>query len=292
MRVLSSDPKSRVVSLLEEVWGSLADLGETLVDADWGRSTDCPGWEVKDNYSHVIGTERMLMGESAPAAAEPYGAHVKNPIGAANEAWIAARRGASGPDILVELREVTSERLEMLRGMTADDLARVGWSPIGQVPYFTFMEVRAFDCWAHEQDVRRATCRPGHLNGPVAELSVDRVIDAMPYVLGKLVAPPDGTSVTWEVTGPVVREVTAVVEDGRAHLLLRPGEAPVATSPPVGRSPSQVEAAARITCDTEVFCCLGLGRGEPLGYLEAGRVHITGDEELGRRVVTSMGFMI
>jgi len=126
----------------------------------------------------------------------------------------------------------------------------------------------------------------------VAELSVDRVIDAMPYVLGKLVAPPDGTSVTWEVTGPVVREVTAVVEDGRAHLLLRPGEAPVATSPPVGRSPSQVEAAARITCDTEVFCCLGLGRGEPLGYLEAGRVHITGDEELGRRVVTSMGFMI
>jgi hypothetical protein len=35
------------------------------------------------------------------------------------------------------------------------------------------MHIRIFDCWVHEQDMRRATGRPGHLTGPVVHTTSD-----------------------------------------------------------------------------------------------------------------------
>ena len=44
-------------------------------------------------------------------------------------------------------------------------------TPAGPDTYGRFMRVRIFDCWMHEQDIRRAVGRPGHVEGP----AVDRV---------------------------------------------------------------------------------------------------------------------
>ena len=71
----------------------------------------------------------------------------------------------------------------------------MGWSPVGEVPYREFMETRVLDTWAHEQDIRRALGRPGGRNGVGETVTLDRCEQTMPFVVGKRVAPPDGTSV-------------------------------------------------------------------------------------------------
>jgi uncharacterized protein (TIGR03083 family) len=40
---------------LAETWGSLAEACHALVDQEWALPTECPGWDVKDQLSHLIG---------------------------------------------------------------------------------------------------------------------------------------------------------------------------------------------------------------------------------------------
>jgi len=99
----------------------------------------------------------------------------------------------------------------------------------------------------------------------------------MPYVVGKRVAPPDGTSVLFVVIGVMGKKVGIQVDGGRASLVpLRPAEAPTVT----------------LTMDQEAFWRLGFGRVEPARVLATGEVRIEGDVALGHRVLESMAFMI
>ena len=52
-----------LIASFEEVWGDIVEVCADLTDAQWEKPTDCPGWTVKDNVAHMIGTERMLLGE-------------------------------------------------------------------------------------------------------------------------------------------------------------------------------------------------------------------------------------
>ena len=153
----------------------------------------------------------------------------------------------------------------------------MGWSPVGEVPYREFMETRVLDSWAHEQDIRRALGRPGGRNGVGEATTLDRCARSMPFVVGKRVAPPDGTSVLFVVIGVMGKKVGIHVDGGRASLVpLRPTEAPTVT----------------LTMDQEPFWRLGFGRVEPARVLATGEVRIEGDIALGHRVLESMAFMI
>src|SRR5206468_5615628 len=48
----------QLVDMLEHVWGSIADLGSGLDEAQWKQPTDCPGWTVQDNLVHITALER------------------------------------------------------------------------------------------------------------------------------------------------------------------------------------------------------------------------------------------
>ncbi len=63
------------------------------------------------------------------------------------------------------------------------------------------MEVRVFDSWVHEQDVRRALDRPGGSGNLASAMALTRVQDAMPFVVGKKAACADGTTVRFDVAG-------------------------------------------------------------------------------------------
>ena len=93
------------------------------------------------------------------------------------------------------------------------------WSPEGEVPYRDFLASRVLECWAHEQDVRRALGRPGGRNGMGELTALDRCERTMPYVVGRRVAPPDGTTVRFVVTGVLGRQVTVAVDGRRATAL-------------------------------------------------------------------------
>ena len=58
-----------LISMFEDVWGDIVWLCDGLTDEQWALPTDCPGWTVQDHVAHMIGTERMLLGEQPDGAA-------------------------------------------------------------------------------------------------------------------------------------------------------------------------------------------------------------------------------
>jgi uncharacterized protein (TIGR03083 family) len=266
-----------IVDLLAAEWATLTELGRSLTEPAWDLPTELPGWSVRDNFSHVIGTERMLLGESPPegfddAAKAP---HVKNPIAEVNERWVAARRHLSGREILDELVDVSTRRLTALSSMSESDFAKEGWSPIGQVPYREFMRIRLMDTWAHEQDIRRAVGKPGHEDGPIAESCLDRIVPVLPRIVAKSAGAPQGSSVTFVIDGPLHRTVTVSVDNGRGML-----------------SPDHAQPDCTLIMSSETFFCISWGRWDPERVLEGADIAISGDKELGHRVVRSLPLMI
>ena len=261
-----------VVDKLDEVWTSLADACEDLSPEEWDLPTDCPGWTVRDQLSHVIGIELELLGEPPPPGDGVDRPHVKNDFAARNETWVEARRARPGSQVLQEFRQVTARRLDVLASMPETAFDEIGWSPVGQVPYRVFMEVRVFDSWVHEQDVRWAVGRPGGLGGAGEAVTLDRMIGAMGYVVGRKVAPPDGTVVVWRIGGRVGRELVVVMEGGR------------------GTTPSSTPAGPTVvlTLDPDTFWRLSCGRTTAGEVLATGDVAVTGDATLGRRVLEAM----
>jgi len=262
------------IDRLAQVWGSTAELCRGFTAEQWGLPTDCPGWSVKDNVSHLIGTESMLLGRPSPSPAPPGLAHVRSPMGEMNEAWVSARRPQPGPEVLAEFEDVTAKRLAGLRAMTDDQLEAETPSPIGKVPYSTFMDVRVMDCWVHEQDIRRATARPGGLDSDAAEAAVRRLTSTFGYVVGKRAGAPDGSSVVLDLTGPLGRTTAVALSGGRAAAVDPPSEPTVC-----------------LTMSGETFVCLATGRREGAEALDTGEVSMRGDANLGRRVVTNLATM-
>ena len=247
-----------VIDALTEVWASVVAACAQLDAGQWQLGTDCPGWSVKDNLSHLIGIERMLLGDQAPPALTEVPAHVRNPFGALNEAWVGARRGAPGPEVLAEFVDTTNRRIDALSAMTTDEFDVVGWSPVGDAPYREFMATRVLDTWAHEQDIRRALGRPGGRNGAGEREVLDRCEQTMPYVVGKKVAPPDGTSVLFAVTGVLGRQIVVSVDGGRASLSAAVGRRPDGVP---DHGPGRVLAALLRTAG-----CRGVAARRPGGH--------------------------
>jgi uncharacterized protein (TIGR03083 family) len=265
-----------LVALLDAVWASLAELGAALDESDWKRPTEVPGWSVQDNLVHVTALESRLVGRPDPEHSIPDDLpHVKNDFGRSNEVFVDSRRHQKGARALAEFEEVTAERLARLRSLGPDDFAAESWTPVGPGTVRDLLPFRLFDSWVHEQDMRRAVGRAGDLDSEVAAHALDRITAAMPFVVGKKAGAPDGATVVFELSGPLARTVAIAVDGGRAKL--------------VDAAPA--DATARIVTDTETYARVACGRVEPADALADGRVTVTGDGALGRRVVESMNFL-
>lgn len=267
-----------LIALFEGVWSDIIALCDGLTDEQWALPTDCPGWSVQDNVAHMIGTERMLLGEQPDAPPVVDAPHLRNDIGKANEQWISGYRALTGKEVLDEFRVVTARRLEALRALTDDDWNREGFTPEGPGPYRLFMAIRVFDCWYHDQDIREALGEPGYLEGPVADLSLQRIPPkGLPYVVGKKAGVPPGTTVVFEIAGsqPLVAAVQ-VPPEGRAVLL--------ETAP--------ADATVALTMDRRTFARLAGGRWNGDTARSAGRLRIDGDRDLGNRIIDNMAFTI
>lgn len=270
-------PKDRTVAALTEVWVSLAELGQALSDEQWRAPSPLPGWSVQDNFSHIIGTEMMLAGRPQPEieidrAANP---HVKNDIGAFNEAWVAHLRASSPTEVLALFEEITASRLEALREITDEAWNEVGFTPAGQDTHGRFMQIRVFDCWLHEQDVRDAVGVPGHLTGIAVDVALDEMSTALGFVVGKRAGIGSGNSVTFALThdGVVVRELHVEVAE-RAAVVSALAE----------------PATATLTMPVGVMTRLGAGRVTADALRD--HVEITGDTAVGERVLANMAYTI
>jgi uncharacterized protein (TIGR03083 family) len=268
--------KSEVLSGLFGTWDGLDGLLTGLTEQQWRTPSALPGWSVHNVVAHIIGTESALHGISAPQADIDVSAldHVRNGVGVANESWVRHLAGLSGPDLQERFRSITADRRKALTDMPVDEWNASTVTPLGPESYGRFMRVRVFDCWMHEQDIRDGLGLPSsdaELDSPGARLSVDEIAATMGFVVGKLGKAPDGSRVEVELTGPLARTIRVKV-DGRAQVVDDFGGA---------------EPTSTIRLDGLLFTRLAGGRTN-----DAAAVELSGDTEVGARIVEHLNFVI
>ncbi len=234
----SNIPKERTVAGLREVWASLGDLLGELSDDEWALPSPLPGWSVQDNVSHIIGTEAMLAGEPGPGVEidRDANAHIRNDIGVFNEQWVESLRAVPPSEMLSRFREVTAARLGTLEAMSDDEWNAESFTPAGKDTFGRFMQIRVFDCWLHEQDIRDAVGRPGHETGLAVDIVLDEMATALGFVVGKKAGATPGQSVTFALTdgGSIVRELHVEVGERATVVPALSGPATVVLTMPVG----------------------------------------------------------
>ena len=173
--------------------------------------------------------------------------------------------------MLTELDEVVALRLPQVAALPDDpEASMIG--PLGQPrPLLPTLPIRAFDVWQHEQDIRHALGLPGVLDGPGAQLAVRQIRSALPYVLGKQVGGPPGTSLRWEITGEQAQDLAVEIgADGRATEVALDA---LSEGPTVA-----------LGCDTETFTMLGAGRRDPAVLT----VEVDGDVALAGQILAAV----
>lgn len=253
---------------IDDVFDGWTTLVHELADDEWDRPTGCPGWSVKDQLAHVVGLEQVLLGAPEPDHEVPDDLeHVRDEIGHYMERQIDVRRGESPEALIAELDNVVGRRRETLAALTDETLGDPMPGPMGSTPPAgAMLPIRVFDIWAHEQDVRRAVGRPGHLSGPAAEMSAGRIRKGLGRVLPERLGHPDAT-LLFIVHGDVAFEfaVDCNADADDDH-----------PAPPT----------TRIELDWPDLVALACGRSDAPDPAEVGS--ITGDEALGRRALAEL----
>jgi len=266
-------PKDRTIDALEEEYAALVALLGELRDDEWAQPSPCPGWDVRANVAHVIGTESALAGRPQPNVELDRDAltHVRNDIGWSNETWIASMAAAPPAELRARLAAITAERIAALRAMDQGAWDAEVRTPAGPDTYGRFMRIRVFDCWMHEQDIRDATERPGHESGRPVEVVLDEMVAALGYVVGKRAGAPAGSAITFELAGDSGRTVHVDVQE-RAALV------------------EQLDRPATVTLRMPVGVFTRLGGGRTSATPEV--VELAGDEALGRQIVANLAYTI
>ncbi|WP_433680716.1 maleylpyruvate isomerase family mycothiol-dependent enzyme [Nocardia sp. CA-119907] len=272
--------RSELTHLLSDQWDAIAALVADLDEERWRTPSPLPGWSLFDVVAHVVGTESWLLGERPPAH-DPIRPktdvttlpHVRNETGVLNEIWVDRLRPLSGRRLLALYTDVTERRRAALAGMGDAEWEAETVSPIGKVSYGRFMLVRLFDCWMHELDIADGLGVSIDEGGPRAELAFVELTNSIGRAVAKGAQAPDGSRITFELTGPLPRTLHVAVH-GRADIV----------------ETLDAPATVVVGMDSGLFARLRGGRTE--ADTHAGEFTISGDQELGNRLVRNLAFTI
>lgn len=261
--------------LLRSDWAALDELCAPLTPQQWATPTCLPGWSVQDVLAHIIGTEQMLDGVPAPQVDVSHLTHLRNDIARMGEVWVEDLRRCSGAEVLERFREVTTRRAAALDAMGQADFDAPSWTPVGKdETYGRFMRIRHYDTYLHEHDMRLALGAPDRADVAAIEAALPEVEGALGYIVGRKAALADGSVVRIELTGPVLRDWTVVV-DGRAQVVDDPA----------------LEPSVTLAMSDLVFLRLTGGRTEPSDHLGVD-LEISGDQALGLHLAANMAMTI
>jgi uncharacterized protein (TIGR03083 family) len=250
-----------MLAAYEDVLVHLLELCRGLPHESADLPTDCPGWTVRDQLAHVVGTEQAFSGSPSPAIELPPLDHVQNDFDRYTEPAVQARRLLALAAICDELAGLLPRRMAQYRELISGGTDGVTEGPFGPRPASAVLSLRTFDIWTHEQDIRRAVDLSPRIDCPGARITVERAFTAWRHGLPAL-ADIDGM-LTIEVTEPVPRSITVPLGSG--------------DGPHAG-----------ISGDAGVIAWLGCGRGTLAQAGEA--VSRTGDAGLLDRVAPHLPF--
>ncbi len=268
-----------LVDAFAQTGQAVVDLGHGCREEDFARPTDCPGWTIKDQVSHVVGSELRMTDAALPDVEVPDYPHLRDEAARRRERPVELRRSLPGQEVVHELENVLAHRLTTLRraDTTLDDEVP---GPHGPTRLGDILPVRVVDIWTHEQDIRHALGRPGNLDSGGAALFVATLFRLLPRLVAKDAGIEPGRSVILDVTGPVVGRAGARVEvaDGR------PRGVPLFSGQ--GHESRPDEDCTTITLSTDSVGRRAAGRGG----LDDIHYSVDGDEDIARRVLEALPF--
>ena len=181
------------------------DLLRGLDGGDWTRPTVCPGWNVKDVATHVLGDHlgrlSMLRDDFRalrPHSDEPFPAFIDR----INDEWVTASRRLS-PRLLVDL--LSSAGDEVVEFWQTVDLEALGgpvtWAGPEPAPVWLDAARDFTEYWTHHQQICDATGQAGLTSPGYAGPVIDTFMRALPHTL-RNVSAPERTTLQVTVTGP------------------------------------------------------------------------------------------
>jgi uncharacterized protein (TIGR03083 family) len=252
---------------LEQCYDAIESVSTRLDGDMWRAQSLCPDWNARDVIAHLGMMERVMTGWL------PGGAEELPPL---DRVGPYREQAASLGDqaFASRIAEIFADRRADLAELTATDLSRPSWTPIGQKTYGQFLEIRIFDFWVHERDITTPLGWLTEDTGPRAEIALGQVVGSIGYIVGKKVGLPDGSSIVFHLTGPIQRDISVTV-DGRARAVDHIDQPTV-----------------ELTTDTVTFIQLAAGRIDPQAQLDQGKVQLAGDRELANQAAHNLRFTI
>ncbi|MEV4126367.1 maleylpyruvate isomerase family mycothiol-dependent enzyme [Nocardia sp. NPDC049707] len=275
-----SQERIELTDLLSEQWEAIATLVADLDEERWRTPSPLPGWSLFDVVAHIVGTESWLLGERPPAH-DPIRpktdvttlSHVRNESGVLNEIWVDRLRPLSGKRLLELYREVTERRRTALASFDDAQWQAETVSPIGKVSYGRFMRIRLFDCWMHEVDIADGLRVSVDEGGPRAARAFGELTATIGRAVAKGARAPEGSCLTFELTGPLPQTLHVAVQ-GRANIV------------------EELDAPAAVVVRMGSGLFARLRGGRTTADAHQGEFTISGDAELGNRLVRNLAFTI
>lgn len=194
------------VDLFPETQIQLMHLLSSLKPDEWAAPTVCDGWSVKDIAAHIIADDfgvvsRGRDGHRWWSAGVDSLDELIAAINAQNEAWVSATRRLS-PQIICDVLWMSGEQLyEYL--CTLDPHAIGGpvhWAGPDPAPVWLDIAREYTERWAHQQQIRDATGRPGLRDRRFFASVLDTYVRALPHTYRDTAA-PEGTHIRLVIEG-------------------------------------------------------------------------------------------
>lgn len=279
MRAMHPKGPVLTIDLFTDERRCLLDMLQLLDEADWQKSSACPGWNVKDLAAHVLGDDLNNLSGGRDGFRESFQDFdtweaLVAFINQRNQQWVEALRRLS-PRVLIELLEASGVRVyEHFRSL--DPMApgpNVAWAGDGAMPYWLHLAREYTERWVHQQQIRAGLGLPGLRERRFVHPVLSTFVHALPRTFGGL-SLPDGTKVRVTITGEGGAE-WSLVSEGGGWSLYDGWDGP---------------SAATVETDDETAWLL-FTRGISRAEAEA-RVSIEGNHALGARFLDAVAMIV
>ena len=272
--------ESASVPELVTVWlnslDAFTEVALKLTATAWNTPSPCPGWTAGDVVAHVLSLESEMHGDPLPDHEPDWAAlpHVTNDFSRYTEVPVDWYRSKGRDVVLAELREIVEWRKQDLADIGEDPTELMDGPGGMRMPRVRMIRTRILDTWMHEQDIRTAAAIPGGLGSDGAWVAAGQFLSGLPYVWGKAVGAPIGSSLQLAITGPGVEfERTVVVaDDGRARFVDGLIHQPT----------------LRLASSWPMYASLSGGRMGAIAEAQRGRIEFHGDFELSQQLLPAL----